>query len=384
VATKKGGNRVPFGKPSITDSDVLAVEQVLRSGWIAYGPHIDRFESALASYVGSRFAVTLNSCTSALEAVLQALGVRGEVVIPSFTWVAVANAVANAGCIPVFADIDELTFNITPAAIERCLTPETKAVIVPHYGGQPADIDGISAICSKRGIVIVEDCAETMGAIRNGRMAGSRGIGCFSFYPTKAITTAMGGAVVSDDAELIDRIRSQATHGLRSSTPVDGTPHRPWERAAVMPGRNLRMPNLLAALGLEQLKRLDQLNIQRQAVADQYDQMLADLPGIALPHRATGATHVFQMYSLRVEPAIRDAVLRHLWESGVAANSHFDPPIHRQPYYLAAFPKHGQLDATDRAAASVLTLPIFPSMSIEEVECVVGALREAVPACLSR
>jgi perosamine synthetase len=371
---------VPFGRPSIGESDIKAVVDVLRSGWIAYGPHVDRFEARLAEWVGSKAAVTLNSCTTALEAVLRCAGVGGEVVVPSFTWVAVANAVVNAGARATFADVDDRTFNLTPESIEERVGPRTEAVIVPHYGGQMADIVGIQDLCRRRGLLLVEDCAETMGGRRDGILAGSTGVACFSFYPTKAITTAMGGAVAGDDQQLIDRIRTYATHGLRSSTPVDGSPHRPWERAAVMPGRNLRMPNLLAALGLAQLDRLDELNELRRDAARRYDAALSGMPGISTPHVATGAHHVYQMYSLRVSGGRRDAMLQHLWNRGISANTHFDPPIHAQPWYVEATTGRPPLPNTETLRREILTIPVFPSITDEEIESVAGAIAEGLEA----
>jgi len=370
--------RVPFGRPSIEDADIDAVVDVLRSGWIAYGPHVDRFESRLAEWVGSSAAVTLNSCTTALESVLRCSGIGGEVVVPSFTWVAVANAVINAGARPVFADTDDRTYNVTPASIRECISPQTEAIIVPHYGGQMADIEGIAELCRKRGLLLIEDCAETMGGKRKGVLAGSTGVGCFSFYPTKAITTAMGGAVVCDDQQLIDRIRMDATHGLCSSPPVDGTPHRPWERAAVMPGRNLRMPNLLAALGLVQLERLDELNEYRRSAACKYDEALSGIESISIPHVACDAFHVYQMYSVRVHGGQRDAVLRRLWAMGISANTHFDPPIHAQPWYAESTFGGAALPNTELLRREILTVPIFPSITDDEISATATAIVEAL------
>jgi dTDP-4-amino-4,6-dideoxygalactose transaminase len=371
--------RVPFGRPSLDSGDLKAVSEVLQSGWIAYGPDIERFEAALARFAGVRSSVTLNSCTSALELALIQAGIRGTVIIPSFTWVAVANAVVNAGATPRFADVDEYTFNLTTESIASGIDSGTEAVILPHYGGQPADIERIQQLCKRHGLVLIEDCAETMGGMHRGRIAGSSGIGCFSFYPTKAITSGMGGAVVSDDVAFIDGIRARATHGLRSSTPVDGTPHRPWERAAILPGRNLRLPNLLAVLGHRQLDRITQFNDSRRSIAAAYDERLRDLhPLLMLPYRDPQTHHVFQMYSVRVLNGRRDEALRNLWQAGVSANCHFDPPIHAQPWYEHRFASPNHLPVTDRLRTEILTLPIFPDMSIEQIELVTQTLRQGL------
>lgn len=371
--------RVPFGGASICESDVATVVRVLRSGWIAYGPEIESFERSIAVWAGVPAAVTLNSCTSALELALLQAGVRGGVIIPSFTWVAVANSVLNAGARPQFADVDPRTFNLTPQSIESLIDTSSEAVIVPHYGGQPADFEAIGRLCASKGLLLIEDCAETMGGLYRGRLAGSSGIGCFSFYPTKAITTGMGGAIAGTDTAFIDGIRTRATHGLTSSTPIDGTPHRPWERAAVLPGRNLRMPNLLAALGIEQLKRLDVLNEARRAIAAEYDAGLAGLePDLVRPFRDPAAHHVFQMYSVLVDARRRDGILQALWQNGVSANCHFDPPIHRQPWYETNCRPDVDLPVTESLSGRILTLPMFPAMTSRQVRIVVDALLQAM------
>ena len=269
--------RVPYSMPSIEEADIEALARVLRGGWLAFGEEKERFEAAFAARIGVPHAVTANSCTSALEIALAAAGVQGQVIVPSFTWVATANAVVNAGATPVFCDVDLETGNATADKIEAVVSPSTEAVIVVHYAGQPCAMDPIVDLCARRSLLLIEDLAETLGATWNGRVAGSFGIGCFSFYPTKAITTGEGGMLTTRDRAVAEKARSLISHGLTSSPPLDRGAHSPWERAALVAGHNYRMPNLLAALGLSQLARLDALNARRVALADRYNRSLAGL-----------------------------------------------------------------------------------------------------------
>jgi dTDP-4-amino-4,6-dideoxygalactose transaminase len=368
--------RVPFSRPNIDEEDIQAVTSALRSEWLAFGPEKDNFEAAFAQRIGVAHAVTTNSCTSALEITLIASGITGEVVVPSFTWVATANAVLAAGAQPVFCDVDLDTGNMTASSIERAITPRTEAVIIVHYAGQPCQMDEIVALCSRHNLLLIEDCAETLGGTWRGRIAGSFGVGCFSFYPTKAITTGEGGMIVTGDPHLAERARTLVSHGVSTSPPLDGTVHPPWERAAVLPGHNYRLSNVLCALGLNQLRKLDVLNGRRVALAESYGRHLAVaadrvVPLVVSPH----ATHVYQLYAVRIARG-RNQVLRKLWDARIAANVHFDPPVHRQPLYSTA--DAPSLPNTDRLSASVLSLPIYPDMSADEqnraVDCLLAAL----------
>ena len=373
-------DRVPYSKPSIEACDIEAVASTLRSGWLAFGPEKERFEAALATRIGVPCAVATNSCTSALEIALLAAGATGEVVVPSFTWVATANAVVNAGATPVFCDVELETGNVTAQTIGAAVSPRTEAVTVVHYAGQPCDMDAIVDLCDRRGLLLIEDSAQTLGATWKGRPAGSFGIGCFSFYPTKAITTGEGGMLTTRDRALAEKARTLVSHGVPTSPPLDGRAHAPWERAAVEPGHNYRMPNLLAVLGLSQLQRLDALNAARVALAQRYDHALAGVaPLVRTPQVRAGASHVYQMYVIRVEEG-RNALLRRLWDDGVSANIHFDPPVHRQPFYSQQGNLRHRLPNTERLSSEVLSLPIFPGMSHEQQDRVIDSVCGALTA----
>ena len=364
---------VPLCRPYIGQDEITAVVAVLKQGWLAHGEFNHKFERAFCELLGIGNAVSLNSCTSALELALKANNIGGEVIIPSMTWVATANAVVTCGATPVFCDVDSKTRNVTAAHIEARLSPRTEAVIPVHFGGQPCALDDIMALCSRHGLLLIEDSAETLGATWRGRQAGTFGIGCFSFFPTKNITTGEGGMLTTNDAAMAAKVRTMAAHGVASSTFEREKRDRPWLRAATMPGHNYRMSNVLAAIGYQQLLKLEEMNALRVALARHYDDAFAATALIEPPAIADGASHVYQMYTVRVDAAIRTELLARLRSNGIGASVHFDPPVHLQPYYLEHYPNQ-DLPATEDLAATLVTLPMFPHMTEAEQSHVITCL----------
>ena len=368
---------IPLALPSITDAEIDLVTSVLRSGWLAHGEYNDRFERAFAELVGAAHAVSINSCTSALEVALNASDIRGEVVLPSFTWVATANAVAVSGAVPVFCEVDPATRNVTAAHIASRLTSATEAVIVVHYGGQPCPMEEIRRLCDARSLLLIEDSAQTLGATYNGRQAGSFGLGCFSFFPTKNITSCEGGMLTTNDDEIARRVRALISHGVRRSTFSRESADQPWVRAAEMPGHNFRMPNPLAAMGWVQLSRLAEMNNRRTRLANQYRSALKNLP-LRLPGLVDRATHVYQMFTIEVDAERRDHVLHCLRRERIGASVHFDPPVHLQPAYTALGWRQGDLPATESLSKRLITLPIYPDMPSAYVDRVAVVLERAL------
>jgi perosamine synthetase len=376
---------VPLCRPSIKQGEIDAVVETLESGWLAHGEYNHKLEEAFAELLGVPHAISMNSCTSALDIALKVHGIKGEVVLPSFTFVATANVVVTNGATPVFCEVDEATRNATAGTIAEKITPQTEAVIVVHYGGQPCQMDDIVTLCQDHGLLLIEDSAETIGATWRGKKAGSFGLGCFSFYPTKNITTSEGGVLTCFDDEVDQKARALISHGIFGTTFAREKAERPWFRAAEMAGHNFRMPNPLAALGYHQLLRLDEMNAQRVALAARYDELLAEFaPLISPPVTAEGATHVYQMYTVMVNDGSRDAIVNSMRERGVGASVHFDPPVHMQPFYRINYEVDGPMAVTEKLARHLITLPIYPDMSREDqdwvVECLRNALKEVNPA----
>jgi len=366
--------KVPLCQPYVDQAELDAVAQVLQSGWYAHGPANHAFEAAFAERVGVEHAVSLNSCTAALHLAVAGQGITGEVLLPSFTWVASANAIVTAGARPRFVDVDYASRCIDPAAIEAAITPATEAIMAVHYGGQCADMTRIMAIAEKHGLAVIEDSAETIGATHQGRQAGSFAAGCFSFFPTKNITTGEGGMLTTNRSELADYARAVASHGIRKSTyerDQEVAAKRPaWHKEATYAGYNFRMSNLLAALGVEQLKKLDLMNQLRHNFAMWYDEAFRDMTEVVPPECSERNTHVYQMYTITVPAKQRDALVAHLNGHEIGAGVHFYPPVHRQAVYVE---EHGGADlpVTEKLAAEILTLPMYPGMTQPQVQHVI-------------
>lgn len=372
---------VPLCRPSIGEEEIEAVVSVLKSGWLAHGDYNRKFEDAFAEKLGVANAISLNSCASALEIALQAHDIDGEVIVPSMTMVATANAVVTAGGVPVFCEVDRATRNVTADTIAPCITPRTQAVMVVHYGGQPCAMDAIADLCERHGLLLIEDSAETLGAAWKGKPAGAFGLGCFSFFPTKNITTGEGGMLTCDDGGLAARIRALISHGIAKTTLAREKESKPWLRVAEMAGHNFRMPNPLAALGYHQLQKLDGLNARRQALAQVYDERLGLWQNLVrTPQVAESATHVYQMYTIEVEATQRDGVITQLRENWVGASVHFDPPVHLSPFYRNMGWGEGMLPVTERLAGELITLPIYPDMTADDQDWVVECLGKAIGA----
>lgn len=370
------GRKVPLCIPDMGDEEIAAVAEVIRSGWLAHGPKNHDFEAAFCQFLGVKHAVSLNSCASALFLAIHAPGIKGEVILPSFTFVASANAVVTGGAKCVFVDVDYDTCNINPAAVEAAITPRTEAIMAVHYAGQVADMEALSRIAAKHKLLLIEDSAEAIGAKQNGKQTGAWGVGCFSFYPTKNLSTGEGGMLTTADQALADKARAIAGHGVASSTWAREKKDKPWLRAATFGGFNFRMSNLNAALGTVQMKKLAAMNAARRKHAAQYNAMLnKDL--FDLPVERPGFEHVYQMYTVKAKGVDRTAFLAKLRAQNIGATVHFDPPVHTQPFYAEAGYGKLNLPVTMRLTESILTLPIYPQMTEDDVAYVAQAANQA-------
>ena len=367
--------KVPLCVPNINDDDINLVTEILRSGWLAHGEYNHRFEEIFSKYLGVPHSISMNSCTSALEVALKVNGIKGEVVIPSFTWVATANAVVTSGAKPVFCEVDPETRNVNAKLIEEKISPNTEAVIVVHYGGQPCPMDEINALCQRKGLLLIEDSAETIGATWQGKQAGSFGLGCFSFFPTKNITTGEGGMFTCNDDQTANKARALIAHGISKTTFSREKDEQPWLREASIAGHNYRMSNPLAALGYNQFRRLDKMNESRKRLAAVYNNNLSDL--CTTPKLIVGATHVYQMYTVLVDQKIRNQLLHILRDNDIGASVHFDPPVHKQPFYAAMFPGL-EMPITEGLTQGLITLPIFPTMSDNQQMKVIELFNKAI------
>ena len=374
--------KVAFARPYLTGEETAAVAEVITSGWLSQGPRVREFEAAFAKQVGAPEAVATTSCTTALHLALHAIGIApgDEVIVPSLSFIATANAVWECGAKPVFADIDPLTYNLDPASAEKAITPRTRAIMPVHQVGLPADMDGFTRLGERYGVAIVEDAACAIGAIYKGRPIGSLGhMACFSFHPRKVITTGEGGMIAVHDTELAERMRRLRAHAMDMS---DLARHRAKDvifEAYPEPGFNLRMTDIQAALGLCQLNALDYVLARRRYLAERYTEALEWVPGLEPPFDPPYAVRTWQSYCVRVTERAkvgRTELMRRLLADGISTRRGV-MAIHREPAYRhLARP----LPHTDAAARDVLMLPLFPDMSDEEQDYVMDRLATHVTA----
>ena len=370
--------KIPLCIPYTGEEEKAAVAEVIDSGWYAHGPKNREFEENFAEYLGVKHAFSMNSCTSALHLAVEGLGITGEVILPSFTFVASANAIITGGARPVFADIQEDTCNIDLESIKRLISPETQAIMPVHFGGQSADMTEIMDLANKHGLHVIEDSAETIGGKHQGMLTGTFGVGCFSFYPTKNMTTGEGGMLTTDDDDLAQKVKALLAHGIDKTTYEREAAEKSWFRSASLIGYNFRMSNILAAIGVEQLKKLPEMNQKRRANSNQLTRALQEVPGVQVPTEKPENEHVYQMYTIRVQDSLRDEFVRNLNSKGIGASIHFFPAVHQMPPYRGSEFKKDQLPVTEKVIQEIVTLPMYPQMEAEDLSYMVDAVRESL------
>lgn len=368
---------LPYGKQEIADADVKAVALALVSGWLTTGPRVAQFEQEFARHCGAAEGVAVNSGTAALHAAMRAIGLRAgdEVIVPAITFAASANAAVYEGATPVFADVEADTLLIDPVSAKARITPRTKAIVAVDYAGQPADYDALREMAERHGIRLIADACHAPGAAYRGRSVGTLGdISCFSFHPVKHMTTCEGGMAVTDDRRMAGHMRRFRNHGIDSDHRTrEAAGQHAYDMAEL--GYNYRLPDVLCALGLAQLPRLEGWVAARQNVAALYDAALAPLSHVVPLKTHADRSHAFHLYVVKLDPALsRDKAFSLLRARGIGANVHY-APVYLHSFYRARGYRPGLCPVAEEASRHVLTLPMFPAMTEADVARVVDALR---------
>lgn len=356
---------IPINKPEIGEEEVQAVVKVMRSGYLTSGlgagPEVSKFEAAYAKFAGAKHAIAVNTGTAALHAALAAVGVQtgDEVILPSFTFVATAEAVVLAGGRPVFADIDPETYNLSPEAIENNFTKKTKAIVPVDLYGLSADLKPIREIAEKHDLAVVEDAAQAAGLSYKGNPPGAfADAACWSLYASKNITTGEGGVVTTNSEKVAEVTRMVRTHGEKA------------KYASEMLGNNYRMSEIQAAIGSVQLHKLSEFVAKRSANAEKLTEILSESQRLCLPSEPESGKHSWYLYTARLYKGKmdeRDKLLDALHKKGIGAEAYYVNPVHHMPYYRKNFGTR-KLPETEKAARQVFSLPIHPGVTVEQVE----------------
>jgi len=378
---------IPFHRPSIGEEEIAAVTEVLRSGWLTMGPKTREFEQEFARYVGCKHAVAVNSCTAALHLALDAIGLGpgDEAIVPTNTFTATAAVVAQTGARVVFADTLPDGFNIDPADAAARVSLRTRAIVPVHLGGEPCRMDELVAISAKLGLAVIEDAAHALPAEHRRRRIGTISpLTAFSFYATKTITTGEGGMLTTDNEAYARRAQMMRLHGISHDAWKRYTQEGSWYYEVIEAGFKYNMTDIQAALGLCQLKRADEFHRVRCSYAALYRELLADADQVELPEVPPDVTHAWHLFIIRLrleELRInRNEFIEELRKAGIGTSVHFIP-LHLQPYYARTFGcRRGDCPNAERTYERAISLPIYPAMSVEDVERVAASVRRIAEA----
>ncbi|MCH2200472.1 MAG: UDP-4-amino-4,6-dideoxy-N-acetyl-beta-L-altrosamine transaminase [Fuerstiella sp.] len=370
---------IPYGRQNIDDEDIAAVVRVLKSDWLTTGPKIGEFETAVADYVGTSDAVAVNSGTAALHAMMAALqiGTNDEVIVPAMTFAATANCVVFQGATPIFADVDPATLLICPESVASLVTAKTRAIIAVDYAGQPCNYDRLRQIADLHNVPLLTDGCHSLGARYKHQSSGNlAAMTAFSFHPVKPITTGEGGMITTNDVALASEMRRFRNHGIVTDArrrQETGT----WFYEMQSLGFNYRISDIQCALGIQQLKKLDTWIERRHQIAVQYDEAFGDDDGIEPLARLAESRHAWHLYVVRLKHQSRDSVFRRLRTAGIGVNVHYIP-VHLHPFYRQHFQTGpGLCPNAESAYEQILSLPVYPGMTNEQVNFVTGQLKQS-------
>lgn len=369
---------LPYGRQDIDESDIQAVVDVMKSDYITTGPEVSNFESAIADYVGAKYAVTFSNGTAALHGACFAAGITegDEVITSPMTFVASANCVLYQQGIPIFADINPDTYNIDPNQIEKHITEKTKAIIPIDFTGQPVDLETIVEIARRHNLVVIEDAAHAIGASYHGQKIGSiSDMTMFSLHPVKHITTGEGGIITTNNETYYQRLIQFRSHGVTRDTMLLEKNDGPWYYEMQFLGYNYRMTDIQAALGKSQLSKLDAFIAKRKQIVERYNQFFQGIEDVHLPYLSSNRESSWHLYILRLDERKfnRKEIYNEFIANNIGVNVHYIP-VYLQPYYQQLGYEKGLCPVAEKIYQTIITLPLFPSMSEEDVQDVIVAV----------
>lgn len=371
--------KVPYFEPWITIKDKNFVSKALDQRWLTNGPFLEKFENSFKQYIQTKYSIGVGSATQALHLSLRAMNASStdEIIVPTFTFVATANAVKYCGAKPILTDVDHDTFNISIKEIQKNITKKTKGIVVVHYGGQSCDMDEILDIAKKNNLYIIEDCAHALGSVYKNKKCGNIGnIGCFSFYPTKVITTGEGGMITTNNSKIFDKASVLKSQGMNISA-KDRETQLKWKYDIIDLGYNYRLDEIRSALGYSQLKRVKEINKRRLNIAKIYNKSIKKIKGLSIPVVRKDRNHIYHLYTIKIEKnyhLTRDELFEKLNESKIGTSVQYFP-LHLMSLYKKEYQNKRKIFlVSNKLKNQVLCLPIYPTMTKKQIEYVVSKL----------
>jgi len=375
---------LPFHRPEIGEEEICEVIDTLKTGWITTGPKVKLFEEKFRDFVGSQYAIAVNSCTAGLHLALVAAGIShgDEVITTPYTFAATSEVIIQVGAKPVFVDIETDSFNIDPEEIKKAITPYTKAIIPVHFAGQPCRMEEIMEIAHENNLIIIEDAAHALAAEYNGKRIGNIGdITVFSFYATKNITTGEGGMVTTNDPQLAEKIRILSLHGLSRDAWKRYLVKGSWYYEIIESGYKYNMPDIQAAIGLHQLNKIEHFQSIREKYVQMYNDGFKDVPEIITPFQAKNSKHAWHLYVIQINCDLlsitRNEFIQELSDNNIATSVHFIP-LHLHPFYRKHYTFNDGFPNAEYVYKRVISLPLYPAMNLKDVQDVISITRRII------